>query len=199
MAVEIPNNKMIILTAPSGAGKTTIVHHLLSTYDFIAFSISATTRPRRKNEVDGVDYHFISEDEFMRRIRDNEFVEWEEYAGHYYGTLKSEVHRIWAEGKVVIFDIEVRGATNIKQLYGEDCLAIFVSPPSIEVLLERLKTRGTESAESLRRRVNRVKLDMSYKNSFDEIIVNDVLDVAQKEAEIKVESFLFERTLTEEA
>lgn len=186
--------KMILFTAPSGAGKTTIVRHLLSTYDELDFSVSATTRDKRPHEEDGKHYYFISPEEFREKIKNNEFVEWEEvYKDQYYGTLKSEVDRLWSEGKHIVFDIEVNGATNIKEMYGDNCLAVFVKPPSLEILIERLKNRKTESEASLRKRIRRVKKEMTFQNSFDTILVNDLLEVTLKEAEIIVENFI--RTL----
>lgn len=183
-------SKLIVITAPSGAGKTTIVKHLLNKYDQLGFSISATTRKIRKHEKDGVDYYFLSVDEFRKRIQNGEFLEWQEvYPNQYYGTLKSEVQRIWSQGKHIIFDIEVKGATNIKKMY-PDSLVIFVRPPSLQVLVDRLKKRKTESPESLRKRIARIKLELSYENSFDCIILNDTLEVALKEAELLIENFI---------
>ncbi|GLR17945.1 guanylate kinase [Portibacter lacus] len=183
--------KMFVFTAPSGAGKTTIVRHLLKTYDFLDFSISATTREKRDHEENGRDYYFMSPEEFRYRAENDEFVEWEEvYEDQFYGTLKSEVTRLWENKKHIAFDIDVRGATNIKKLYGDDCLAIFVKPPSIETLISRLERRRTESEESLKKRIARVKREMNYENSFDRILVNDLLEVTFKEAEFIVEGFL---------
>jgi guanylate kinase len=191
--------KMFIFTAPSGAGKTTIVKHLLNKYAFLDFSISATTREKRPHEIDGKDYYFITPEEFRSKIKEGEFVEWEEvYNDQYYGTLKSEVQRIWDNDKYVVFDIEVKGATNIKELYGDQCKAIFVKPPSLEILFKRLKDRQTESNASLRKRIARVKQEMTYENSFDAVLVNDLLDAALKEAEYHVEMFLFGHMLEEE-
>jgi len=190
--------KMFIFTAPSGAGKTTIVRHLLKQYDFLDFSVSATTREKRAHEVDGKDYYFLSKEEFEKRVKADEFVEWEEVYEDRYGTLKTEVERVWASNKHVVFDIEVKGATNIKELYGDRCKAIFVKPPSLEILIERLKNRKTESASSLKKRIARVKREMTYQNSFDEVLVNDLLDVTLKEAEFFVETFLFGKLFDEE-
>jgi guanylate kinase len=184
-------DRMILFTAPSGAGKTTLVKHLLKEYDFLDFSISATTREKRLHERDGVDYYFLSREEFEKKIAGGEFIEWEEvYQDQYYGTLKSEVDRIWAEGKYAIFDIDVKGATAIKSIYGDKCLAVFVRPPSLDVLINRLKGRNTESAESLAKRIERVKREMTYENTFDVVLVNDLLDVAKKEAGYYTENFL---------
>jgi guanylate kinase len=183
--------KMIVFTAPSGAGKTTIVRHLLEKYDVLDFSISATTRERRPHEVNGRDYHFMSPEEFRYRAENDEFIEWEEvYDNQFYGTLKSEVDRLWNLKKHIVFDIDVRGATNIKKCYTNDCLAIFVKPPSLEVLIERLKNRKTESASSFNKRVARVKKEMTYENDFDRILVNDLLEVTLKEAEFLIEAYL---------
>jgi len=190
---------MLIFTAPSGAGKTTIVRHLLSKYDDAAFSVSATTRVKRDHEVDGRDYYFLSKEDFREKIKQGEFIEWEEvYEGQYYGTLKSEVTRLWDQGKHIVFDIEVKGATNIKELYDNKCLAIFIKPPSLDILIQRLKDRKTESESSLRKRIKRVKQEMTYQNSFDKVIINDLLEVTLKEAEFAYENFVFGLVLDEE-
>lgn len=184
--------KLVIFTAPSGAGKTTIVRHLLGRYKRqLGFSISATTRQKREHEVDGVDYYFLSVEDFRERISQGEFVEWEEvYTDQLYGTLKSEIERLRNEGKHIVFDIEVNGATNIKKMYGDDCLAVFIKPPSFNVLVERLKNRKSEDAKSLQKRIARMKRELSFESSFDKVLVNDLLSVACKEAEIIIESFL---------
>ena len=196
---ELKNEgKMFIFTAPSGAGKTTIVRHLLKQYDFLDFSVSATTRDRRPHEVDGKDYYFMSREEFDKKVEADEFIEWEEVYEDRYGTLKSEVDRVWESNKHIVFDIEVKGATNIKNLYGDKCKAIFIKPPSLEVLIERLTNRNTESASSLRKRIARVKREMTYQNSFDGVLVNDLLDVALKEAEFFVETFIYGKPFDEE-
>ena len=189
---------MFIFTAPSGAGKTTIVRHLLKQYDFLDFSVSATTREKRAHEVHGKDYYFLSVSEFDEKVKAGEFIEWEEVYEDRYGTLKSEVDRVWALGKHIVFDIEVKGATNIKKLYGDRCKAIFIKPPSLEILIERLTNRKTESASSLRKRIARVKREMTYQYTFDEVLVNDMLEVAQKEAEFMVETFIFGKPFDEE-
>lgn len=189
--VEDFKGKMFVFTAPSGAGKTTIVRHLLKHYNFLDFSVSATTRTKRENEVDGIDYYFLSPEEFRVKVKNDDFVEWEEvYDDQFYGTLKSEVERVWEKKKHVVFDIDVRGATNIKQLYCDDCMATFIKPPSVETLIERLKNRNTESEASLGKRIARVKREMRYEGDFDKILVNDLLQVALKEAEFIVEDFL---------
>ena len=196
---SIQKGRMLIFTAPSGAGKTTIVRYLLSKYDFLDFSVSATTRAKRDHEVDGKDYYFISAEEFERKKENGEFIEWEEvYEGQYYGTLKSEVDRIWASGKHVVFDIDVNGATDIKNIYGDVCLAVFIRPPSLEILIERLKNRKTESAQSLAKRIKRVKREMTFETKFDLVLVNDLLEVAKKEAELITENFILGHPFEEE-
>ncbi len=188
---DSPKNKMIIFTAPSGAGKTTLVRHVLSIYDFLDFSISATTRSKRVNEQEGRDYYYLSVDEFKKKIENGEFAEWEEvYADQYYGTLKSEIERIWKMGKAIIFDVDVQGAEDLKKIYGNQCLIIFVKPPSFEVLVERLKGRDSETDESFKKRIDKVKKELSYETAFDAIVVNDDLDIAKRESEILLKKFL---------
>ena len=185
------NGRMFIFTAPSGAGKTTIVRHLLKTFDRLAFSVSATSRPPRPGEVDGKDYYFLSSDEFRERAAAGEFLEWEEvYNGAFYGTLRSEVDRIWALGKHVLFDIEVKGATNLKNAYPERTLATFIKPPSIEVLEQRLRDRGTESEESINKRIARWREELAYVNNFDRVLINDTLPEALRDAEQLIHEFL---------
>ncbi|MFZ1789214.1 MAG: guanylate kinase [Saprospiraceae bacterium] len=184
-------HKMIVLTAPSGAGKTTLVKHLLETYDFLDFSISACTRPRREHEIDGKDYYFFTPQEFKDKIASGGFIEYEEvYENQFYGTLKSEVNRIWESGKSIVFDIDVKGAINIKKLYKDDCLTIFVKPPSFDILVERLTNRNTETPASLKKRIARIKRELKYETRFDAVVVNDLLEVAKKEAEYLVENFI---------
>ena len=184
--------KMVVFTAPSGAGKTTLVRHLLDHFGYLDFSVSATTRNKREHEKEGVDYFFLTEDEFRARIAEDAFVEWEEvYAGQFYGTLKCEVERIWNEEKAIVFDIDVNGACRLKEKYGEQCLTIFVKPPSIDTLVDRLKKRNTETEASLQKRIEKVKREISYENRFDAVIVNDLLEVAKKEAELLVENFIY--------
>ena len=183
--------KMIIVTAPSGAGKTTIVKHLIDTFENLSFSVSATTRPARPGEVDGQDYYFLTNRKFQNRIKKEAFAEWEEvYPGKFYGTLKSEIEKKWRKKKNVIFDIEVKGATNLKNVYGDQALAIFIKPPSLQELIRRLKSRKTENQRAIDERIARAKEELTYENNFDKILVNDQLEVALKEAEIMVENFL---------
>jgi len=184
--------KCIILSAPSGAGKTTIVKHLLAEDLGLAFSVSATTRPPRNGEVNGRDYYFISVDEFKGNIAAGEFVEWEEvYPGRYYGTYRNEVERIWAEGHHAIFDIDVIGGLDLKEIYQTRALAVFVSPPSVEALEKRLRDRGTEDDGTLKVRVEKAVHELSFADRFDATIVNDDLEVACKEAVELVRLFLF--------
>jgi guanylate kinase len=184
-------NKLIIFSAPSGAGKTTIVKHLLRQNLGLEFSISAASREKRPNEVHGRDYYFLSSDEFKSRIKNNEFIEWEEvYENHFYGTLKSEVDRIWNNGNSVIFDVDVIGGLNIKKQYGDKALAVFVMPPSIEELKKRLNARSTESPENLRKRIEKAEAEISFSERFDKVIVNDILDKALIEATNLVSEFL---------
>lgn len=183
--------KLIIFSAPSGAGKTTIVHHLLSKMDELEFSISATTRPARGDEKDGSDYYFISKEDFLHRIAKKQFVEFEEvYSGTFYGTLRTEIERIWSKGKTVIFDIDVEGGLHLKRKYEDQALAIFVQPPSLEVLIERLTGRGTDSAEKLKERFAKAEKELNYAPKFDVILKNYELDTACKDAEKLVKDFL---------
>ena len=185
--------KMMVFAAPSGSGKTTIVRHLLDCFDQLAFSISATTRRKRDYEVDGKDYYFLSEDEFSQRIANGAFVEWVEvYPGRYYGTLKEEVERLWKAGKCILFDIDVIGAMEIKEKYGDRCLAVFVKPPGIEALIDRLRKRKTESEETLQIRKERFREELRFEEKFDRVLINDQLEVALEEAERMVRGFLFE-------
>ncbi|MDX2002263.1 MAG: guanylate kinase [Chitinophagales bacterium] len=183
--------KVIVFTSPSGAGKTTIVRHLLSYYEKLAFSISATTRKQREGEINGVHYFFLSEAEFLHRLKENEFLEWEEvYEGIYYGTLRTEIDRLHKLGKIVVLDIDVKGALNIKKDYGKNALCVFVKPPSFEILIERLKNRGTEDDEELQKRIERMEFELKHEYEFDAVIVNDVLSNALTEAEKVVEAFI---------
>lgn len=183
--------KLIIFSAPSGAGKTTIVHHLLKTFPDLSFSISATTREQRGDEVHGKDYYFISQESFLHKIAQKEFVEFEEvYTGTFYGTLRSEIERIWSQGKHVIFDIDVEGGLHLKRKYGQQALAIFVQPPSLEVLIERLTGRGTDLPEKLAERIRKADKELQYADKFDVILKNFELETACKEAEKLVSDFL---------
>jgi guanylate kinase len=183
--------KAIIFCAPSGSGKTTLVKHLLGNYTNLGFSISACTRDKRgRNEVHGKDYYFLSIDEFQEKIKDLAFVEWEEvYPGGYYGTLKSEVERLWSEGKTVIFDVDVKGGLKLKEYFGDDALAIFVKVPSLEELESRLRSRGTETEESLSKRLYKVKFEMTFQDRFDVILLNDNLEESQQKAEELYQKF----------
>ena len=191
MSDKIFEGKMFIFTAPSGAGKTTIVRHLLDKYTFLDFSISATTRNKRPHEQDKVDYYFMTVDEFKRNVENGAFIEWEEvYENQFYGTLKSEVDRIWSNKKHLVFDIDVKGAQNIKRFFGDKCMSVFVRPPSVEVLIDRLVNRNTETRESLQKRISKVRREMEYENTFDMVLVNDLLEVSFVEAEHIVETFI---------
>lgn len=183
--------KAILFSAPSGCGKTTIIGELMQYFDCFDFSISATSRKPRGEERDGVDYHFLSHDEFMRRVEAGEFLEWEEvYQGTCYGTLKSEVKRIWDSGRVIVFDVDVNGGRNIKRYFGNDALSIFVMPPSIEVLEQRLRSRGTDSEEAIVKRLARSAEELKQAPLFDRTIVNDDLQRAVAETRKAIEDFL---------
>jgi guanylate kinase len=184
--------KIIIITAPSGAGKTSITRYLLNKFSGkLAFSISAATRKARGEEKNGVDYYFISEEEFTNKIQHEEFIEWEMvYEGKYYGTLKSELHRLWEEDKTPVLDIDVKGAIHVQQQFPETTLSLFIEPPSVDELKRRLQSRGTESEESLNARVNKASYELSFKHSFNHIIVNSDLERACKEAEEIVSKFI---------
>ncbi|MBE7173699.1 MAG: guanylate kinase [Williamsia sp.] len=185
------HKKIIILTAPSGAGKTSITRYLLNNFSRLAFSVSAATRAPRGEERNGIDYYFISTEDFNRKIKANEFVEWEMvYEGKYYGTLKSEFHRIWKEGRIPVLDIDVKGAIHVQQQYPESTLSLFIEPPSVEELKRRLISRGTESPEALQARVNKASYEISFKHHFNKIIVNDQLEKACGEAAQAVRSFI---------
>lgn len=183
--------KLIIFSAPSGAGKTTIVHHLLRNIPELEFSISATTRPPRGDEKNGRDYYFISKEEFLHRIAKKQFVEFEEvYSGTFYGTLRSEIERIWSDGKTVIFDIDVEGGLHLKRKYDGQALAVFVQPPSLEVLKQRLARRGTDSTEKLKERFEKAEKELNYAPQFDIILKNNDLQTACREAEDLVKAFI---------
>jgi guanylate kinase len=183
--------KAIIFSAPSGSGKTTIVKHLLNTNSDLGFSISASTRDKRgRTEENGKDYYFLTPDEFKKKIDGNEFIEWEEvYEGNFYGTLKSEIERIWRNGKNVIFDVDVKGGLNLKKYFGDKALAIFVKVPSVEVLKARLSDRGTESEQSLSRRLFKAQFEMSFQDKFDVVLVNEDLDKSLREAQALYDNF----------
>ncbi|HMZ45228.1 MAG TPA: guanylate kinase [Chitinophagaceae bacterium] len=185
------SEKIIIITAPSGAGKTSITKYLLNKYSNLSFSISAATRLPRKGEVDGKDYYFISTEDFKNKIKNNAFAEWEMvYEGKYYGTLKSELENIWKANKIPVLDIDVKGAIHIQQAYLNKTLSLFIQPPSIAILKERLESRGTETEETIQTRINKAAYEISFCHSFDKIIVNDNLETACKEAEKIIETFL---------
>jgi guanylate kinase len=176
-------NKILIITAPSGAGKTSITKHLMQQFPQLAFSVSATTRPARGTEKDGLDYHFINTDSFKQKIQQNEFVEWEMvYEGKYYGTLKSELEKIWQQNKIPVLDIDVKGAIHVQQQFSKTSLSIFIQPPSVEELKNRLLSRGTETPESLTARINKASFELSFKDHFNKIIVNDDLQRACSKA-----------------
>jgi guanylate kinase len=186
------SGKVIIVSAPSGAGKTTIVRHLLSRENLhLEFSVSACTRPKREDETEGRDYYFMAADEFLSKIDDNLFLEWEEvYKGSYYGTLRSEVDRIWKNGNPILFDVDVEGAVNLKQIFGEQALSVFILPPSIEELKHRLEKRGTDSPDKIQKRLNKAGYEMKFVSKFDRTIINDDLNKALKEAEAMALEFL---------
>lgn len=188
----MPKGKAIIFSAPSGAGKTTLVRHIVGIEAFnLSFSVSATSREIRGHEVDGKDYHFISVEEFKRKTEAGEFLEWEEvYKDQFYGTLKSEIESIWASGRNVIFDVDVLGGLNLKKIFGDRALAIFVQPPSIEALQFRLRNRSTETSDKIAMRIAKARKELTYANQFDVIIINDVLETAQAEAVKKISEFL---------
>ncbi len=186
------NNKVIIFSAPSGAGKSTIVNHLLGLHPELEFSISATSRAPRGQERHGVEYYFFSADEFRQLIAEDKFVEYEEvYAGSFYGTLRSEVERIWAKGNVIIFDIDVQGGVNLKRIFGDQAFSVFIQAPSVEVLRERLVGRGTDTPEAIGKRVSKAASEMEFAaGKFDHVLINDDLEKAFAEAEKVVGDFL---------
>ena len=190
--------KAIIFSAPSGSGKTTIVKHLLATNPNLGFSISACTRDKRgRNEQNGKDYYFLSPEEFKSKIDKDEFIEWEEvYAGNFYGTLKSEIERIWAQGKHVIFDVDVKGGLHLKDYFREKALAVFVKVPSLEVLEQRLYDRQTESDSSISQRLFKAKFEMSFEDKFDVTLINEDLDASLNKAQELLENFLKHGTIT---
>lgn len=185
------NNKVIIFSAPSGSGKSTIVSHILKLHPEMEFSVSATSRAPRGQERNGIEYLFFTADEFRKMIAEDKFVEYEEvYAGSFYGTLKSEVQRIWDKGHVIIFDVDVKGGVNLKKYFGDKALSVFIQAPSVEELRKRLVARGTDSAEAIAKRVAKASEEMTYADKFDYILVNDDLQKAYAEAEKVVDDFL---------
>ena len=186
------NDKVVIFSAPSGAGKSTIVNHLLSLYPELEFSISATSRAPRGQEKDGIEYYFFSAEEFRKMIEEDRFVEYEEvYSGSYYGTLKSEVERIWSKGHIIIFDIDVQGGVNLKKFFGEKALSVFIQAPSVEVLRERLVGRGTDTQEAIEKRVAKAASEMEFAaGKFDYVLINDDLQTAKSEAERVIGGFI---------
>ena len=183
--------KLVIFSAPSGSGKTTIVRELLKRYDCFEFSISATSRQPRGQEQNGVDYYFMSNDEFKARVARDEFVEWEEvYAGTCYGTLKSEMERIWAKGNTIFFDVDVMGGINLKRLFGEDSCSVFIMPPSVEELERRLRGRGTDAEEVIQKRIAKAEFELSKAPEFDHVVINDVLEDAVNEVSAIISQFL---------
>lgn len=185
------NKKVIIFSAPSGAGKSTVVGHLLKTFPYLEFSISATSRAPRGTERDGVEYYFFSEERFRSLIAENAFIEYEEvYPGSFYGTLRSEVERIWDKGHIILFDIDVKGGVNLKRIFGDQAMSVFIKPPSVEELRRRLESRGTDSPEAIDRRVAKAAEELRYEPMFDRILENDRLDKTLAEAEEIVSSFV---------
>lgn len=189
--MEKKYKKIILITAPSGSGKTSVVNHLMKKFPELSFSVSATTRQPRNGEKNGVDYYFISEPEFREKIHNKEFLEWEMvYEGKYYGTLKSDIERIWKQNKIPVLDIDVQGAIHVQQQYPVNTIAIFIQPPSIEELKRRLKLRGSETDQSLRTRLNKSGYEMTFKEHFENIIINENFEKACKEADKIVGDFL---------
>lgn len=188
----VTQHKIIIITAPSGAGKTSITRQLLKTYpEQLAFSISATTRAARGSERHGVDYYFISQEEFTDKIQHEQFIEWEMvYEGKYYGTLKSELQRIWGEGRIPLLDIDVKGAIHVQQQFPEATMSLFIEPPSIDELKRRLAGRGTDTEDSVQARINKAAYELSFKHSFHHVIVNSNLELAVAEAKTLVGDFI---------
>ena len=179
------NKGVFIFSAPSGSGKTTILKQIFEKFpNLFGFSVSATNRPARDGEIDGRDYYFLSDNQMKEKIANGDFLEWEQvYEGRYYGTLKSELDRIWSEGKVVVFDVDVKGGINIKNMLKDEAFAIFIMPPSVEELKKRLKGRNTETAESLQQRLARAEMEISKSDNFDTVILNDDLTLAVNEVE----------------
>ena len=184
-------NKLIVISAPSGAGKTSIVTHLLKNMDALSFSVSACSRDKRENETDGKDYHFLGVEDFKKKIKEDAFLEWEEvYENQFYGTLKSEVQRVWNEGKVVIFDVDVAGGLNIKKQYPKECLSIFIMPPSVDVLRERLSGRGSETDVKIEVRLAKAEEEIAKNQKFDKVILNDDFEIACEETQKVISNFI---------
>lgn len=184
----------MIFSAPSGAGKTTLVHYLLRNLNDLEFSISAASRAPRGREENGIDYHFMSAEEFEKRIKDDEFVEWEEvYDNMYYGTLKSEVKKAWDQNKTVVFDVDAEGGLNLKRIFGDNALAVFIKPPSLFVLEQRLRDRRTETEESIKKRLAKANAELKKADQFDRVLLNDNLEKACLEAKEMVEKFIKEK------
>lgn len=189
--MENKAGKCIIFSAPSGAGKTTIVHRLLNEINSLEFSVSACSRLARPNEKNGEDYYFLGIEEFRKKINEQAFIEWEEvYPNNFYGTLKSEIERIWSHNKVVVFDVDVVGGLNLKHFFGPNALAVFVQPPSVEVLEERLRSRQTESEEKIHMRISKATFEINRAKEFDYILVNNNLDVAVAEIKERIIQFI---------
>ena len=185
--------KVIIFSSPSGSGKTTIVRRLLNVYKNFEFSVSATSRAPRGQEVDGVDYYFLTEEEFLRRIEQDAFVEWEAvYAGTHYGTLKSEIDRIWSKGNIIVFDVDVVGGVNLKRIFGDKACSIFIMPPSVEELERRLIGRGTDAPEVIAKRVGKAAMEIERAPEFDHIVINDDLEVAVAQTQSIIDRFIAE-------
>ena len=183
--------KLIVISAPSGAGKTSIVHHLLKNMPELSFSVSACSREKRDNETHGKDYYFLAVEDFQNKIKEAAFLEWEEvYENQYYGTLKSEIERIWSEGKTVIFDVDVIGGLNIKKQYPKECLSLFIMPPSVDVLRERLSGRGTESEAKLEMRLAKAEQEILKNQEFDKVILNDDFGIACEETIEVITNFI---------
>jgi len=183
--------KLIVISAPSGAGKTSIVHHLLKNMNELSFSVSACSREKRDNETHGKDYYFLGVEGFQNKIKEDAFLEWEQvYENQYYGTLKSEIERIWSEGKTVIFDVDVVGGLNIKKQYPKECLSLFIMPPSLEILAERLIGRGSESDASLQKRLDKAEEEIAKNQQFDSIVLNDDLEISCEETMEVITNFI---------
>jgi len=185
------NHKAIIVSAPSGAGKSTLVHRLMAAFPQLAFSVSACTRTARSTEAHGRDYYFMLSEIFKQHIESGDFIEWEEvYPGNFYGTLKSEIDRIWSSGKIPVFDVDVLGGLNLKKYFGQSALAVFIQPPSLKILQDRLENRNTESPESLEKRISKAEKELGFASKFDTIIVNDDLEKAIEQLSSLVKAFI---------